>query len=83
MASKISAESFAKLLQSYNQENNFEILGPSECALKKIALNYRYQILLRGDSVGILQQAVSMVIYKYKPGANVYLEIDVDPTSLL
>lgn len=83
MASKISAESFGKHLETYNQNGDFEILGPSECALKKIALNYRYQILLRGDSITTLQKIVSMVMYNYKPAANVYIEIDIDPTNLL
>ena len=83
IASKTSAESFCKFLQSYNQDNKFEILGPSECALKKIALNYRYQILLRGDSLNILQKTVSMIMCNYKPAANVYIEIDIDPVSLL
>ncbi|MBR4012061.1 MAG: primosomal protein N', partial [Spirochaetaceae bacterium] len=83
IASKTSAESFAKFLQSYNQDNKFEILGPSECALKKIALNYRYQILLRGDSLNILQKTVSMIMCNYKTAANVYIEIDIDPVSLL
>ena len=54
-----------------------------QCALKKIALNYRYQILLRGDSLNILQKTVSMVMCNYKPAANVYIEIDIDPVSLL
>lgn len=83
MASKISAESFGKHLEAYNQNGDFEILGPSECALKKIALNYRYQILLRGDSITTLQKIVSMVMYNYKTAANVYIEIDIDPTNLL
>ena len=83
MASKTSAQSFGKHLETYNQNGDFEILGPSECALKKIALNYRYQILLRGDSITTLQKIVSMVMYNYKTAANVYIEIDIDPTNLL
>ena len=83
VASKTSAQSFAKHLEAYNQNGDFEILGPSECALKKIALNYRYQILLRGESINTLQKIVSMVMCNYKTASNVYIEIDIDPTSLL
>ena len=83
LASKTSADTFSKILQNYNQDNKFEILGPSECALKKIALNYRYQILLRGDSLNILQKTVATVMCNYKTAANVYIEIDIDPVSLL
>ena len=79
----IFLKSFGKHLEAYNQNGDFEILGPSECALKKIALNYRYQILLRGDSITTLQKIVSMVMYNYKTAANVYIEIDIDPTNLL
>ncbi len=63
--------------------NSFSILGPSECPLAKIALNYRWQILLRGSKLNLMQKAVSNLVYNFNLPKDVYLEIDVDPVSLL
>lgn len=60
-----------------------EILGPSECALSKVASNYRHQILLRGKSISILQRLASVLIYSFRAPQGVYIEADVDPVSLL
>lgn len=60
-----------------------EILGPSECALSKVAANYRHQILLRGNSIAILQRLASILIYSFRAPQGVYIETDVDPASLL
>lgn len=60
-----------------------EILGPSECPISKVAMNYRSQILLRGPKVQILQKLAASLLYNYTSPQKVYLEIDVDPTSLL
>ncbi len=60
-----------------------EILGPSECALSKVASNYRHQILLRGKSIAILQRLASVLIYSFRAPQGVYIEADIDPASLL
>ncbi len=59
-----------------------EILGPAECPIKKISKNYRYQILLRTNNFNVTHEAVEhlkQIVTKTK----VYMEIDVDPVSLL
>lgn len=60
-----------------------EILGPSECALSKVASNYRHQILLRGKSIAVLQRLASILIYSFRAPQGVFIETDVDPASLL
>lgn len=60
-----------------------EILGPSECPLAMIAANYRFQIVLRATSISIIHSAVQRFIHYYKSLSGVYLEVDVDPVSLL
>lgn len=60
-----------------------EILGPSECPLAKINSNYRNQILLRGPSATLLQKLAARLIYGYRAKEGVYIEVDVDPVSLL
>ncbi len=60
-----------------------DILGPSECPLAKIAANYRNHIILRGNSLLELQKTASIFLNTFKSSSNVYIEVDVDPVSLL
>jgi len=59
-----------------------EILGPAECPIKKISRNYRYQILIRTSNFNIAHEAISH-LKQVATNAKVYMEIDVDPVSLL
>ncbi len=65
------------------QNEDIDILGPSECPLAKIAANYRNQILLRASTILPLQRVCKSFLYNYKCLTNVYIEVDVDPVSLL
>ena len=60
-----------------------EILGPSECPLSKISQNYRFQLILRGEKIVPLQNAVRKLLFDYRHPQEVYIECDVDPVSLL
>jgi primosomal protein N' (replication factor Y) len=62
-----------------------EVLGPAECPLSLIAGNYRRQIIIRGSSMRLLHRAASqaLVLYEQKKSPKCYLEVDVDPVSLL
>ncbi len=60
-----------------------EILGPAECAISLISSNYRFQILLRGAKLGPLQKLCADFLFAYRPPLGVYIEVDVDPVSLL
>ena len=77
-----TAEEAANLLESLKIPG-IEILGPAECPLSKISSNFRFQILLRGEKIGPLQNAVHKLLYEYKHSQQVYIECDVDPVSLL
>ena len=76
-----SAAYAASFLQGNN--SNCEILGPAECALSLISLNYRYQVLLRGQYLTPLQKLCDYFLRSYKVPQGVYIEVDVDPVSLL
>ena len=60
-----------------------EILGPAECPLAVISGNYRTQVLVRTVSFGSSHRAVSRVVRETRPENGVYVELDVDPVSLL
>jgi primosomal protein N' (replication factor Y) len=61
------------------------MLGPAECPIGIIAGNYRRQIILRGAAMGTLHAAARTALERYEKGrdGSVYLEVDVDPVSLL
>jgi primosomal protein N' (replication factor Y) len=60
-------------------------LGPAECPLGIISNQHRMHLILRGDNMGTLHAAAGTILTEYEKGKDnkVYLEIDVDPVSLL
>jgi primosomal protein N' (replication factor Y) len=62
-----------------------DMLGPAECPIGIINGNHRRQLILRGAAMGVLHGAARIMLERYESGrdARVYLEIDVDPVSLL
>ena len=62
-----------------------DMLGPAECPIGTINGNHRRQIILRGKSMGTLHGAARVALEQYERGrdARVYVEVDVDPVSLL
>jgi primosomal protein N' (replication factor Y) len=62
-----------------------DMLGPAECPIGVINDNYRRQLILRSPSIGSLHGIATEMVNRYEKGkdAKVYLEIDVDPVSML
>jgi primosomal protein N' (replication factor Y) len=62
-----------------------DILGPAECPIGIIAGNHRRQLILRAAAMGPLHGAARIILDRYEKGkdSRVYLEVDVDPVSLL
>lgn len=75
------AERVYNSLALWNLEKT-EILGPAECPVKKISRNYRYQILIRTNNFNAAHEAIEH-LKKVANASGVYMEIDVDPVSLL
>ena len=64
-------------------QSGVDVLGPVECPLSMIAGNHRHHVLLRGERLGPVHAAARAVQRGWKKGMGVYLEVDVDPVSLL
>jgi len=62
-----------------------EMLGPAECPIGMINHNNRKHLMLRCSSMGIIHNTARQVIplYEKNKDAKTYLEIDVDPVSML
>ncbi len=78
-----AAEQAARLISSLSDPGAVHILGPAECPIEKIAANYRHQILLRSQRIVPLRSAVARFLAAHKNQNGVYIEVDVDPISLL
>ena len=79
---QMTSEDAANLIENLKIPG-VEILGPSECPLSKISQNYRFQLILRGEKIAPLQNAVRKLLFDYRHPQEVYIECDVDPVSLL
>ncbi|MDR1248262.1 MAG: primosomal protein N' [Treponema sp.] len=62
-----------------------DILGPAECPIGVMNGNHRRQLILRGKTMGTLHNAAKIMLDNYEQGrdSRAYLEVDVDPVSLL
>ena len=62
-----------------------DMLGPAECPISIIAGNHRRHLILRSPSMGSLHATARHLIALYEKGrdAKVYIEVDVDPVSVL
>jgi len=62
-----------------------DILGPAECPIGVINDNHRKQLILRSTSMGEIHAAARELVTLYEKGkdAKAYLEVDVDPVSML
>ncbi|MCL2806358.1 MAG: primosomal protein N' [Treponema sp.] len=62
-----------------------DMLGPAECPIGVINTNYRKQLILRSASMGAIHAASEEALLHYEKGkdAKTYLEVDVDPVSML
>lgn len=81
LAYEISNEAADILLK--NIPRGVEIIGPAECPIEKLNSSWRYQILLKGNSILPLQAAARKLLFEYSHNQNAYVEYDVDPVSLL
>ena len=81
-AAEQASDSAFEILNSCREEG-CSILGPCECPISMGAGNYRYQILLRGTKISPLQKMAAKLVKGYTAPAHVYIEVDVDPVSLL
>ena len=72
-----------KKISSTITEEKIEIFGPSPCPLEKIKKNFRWHIILRANKANLLKYIVNKLREEQKISNKTYMEIDVDPISML
>ena len=60
-----------------------ELLGPAECPLAVISGNHRQQVILRSPRFRPLHRLAREALAGFACPSSVYVEVDVDPLSLL
>ncbi len=60
-----------------------EILGPAPAPLTKINNNFRWQLILKGTRMKSLQSTACLAQEAFANEKSLYLEIDVDPLSMM
>jgi len=60
-----------------------EILGPAPAPLSKLNNNFRWQMILKGKEISPLQTLGRIAQTYFKKSGSVYLELDVDPVSMM
>ena len=60
-----------------------DLLGPSSCPVERIAGNWRSQVILRSGEIKPLVFLLSYVKRHLSLPSGTYLEVDVDPLSLM
>ncbi len=73
---------FADRFRKYSK-SEIELLGPVECPISVIAGNYRYHIVFRSNDFLKMHNIVSKNVNSFNSKKDIYLEVDVDPVSLL
>jgi len=84
----IRAEAAIKRLASLAKQilpPNTDMLGPAECPIGVINDNFRKHLILRSPSMNILHPAAKQLLARYEKGkdSKAYLEVDIDPVSML
>ncbi len=79
-----SACDFKKLFfREKEPSGSSTVLGPAECPLSVIAGSFRYHIIFQSGSFSELHKQVRNILETYTPPSGVYVEVDVDPLSML
>ena len=63
-----------------------EILGPVSCPLEKLKNNYRYHIIIKSNNIKEINKDMGIIKSFHKTSIYlrfIYLEIDIDPISLV
>ncbi|MFA5699184.1 MAG: primosomal protein N' [Sphaerochaeta sp.] len=76
-------ETLRSIFEQLRTKDGPALLVASECPIEKIASNWRFHLLISGQSASQTHHLVSTALQAYTPPSSIYLEIDIDPLSLM
>jgi len=87
---KIYAETVAEILKDLLEKEgplgvSIQVLGPAEAPIQKISSKFRWQILVKSPSAGLVNRLVKATLEhpQAKPKSGMSLSVDVDPYFLM
>lgn len=74
-----------KLVLKNNSKNKFriEVIGPSAAPFEKIDENFRFHLIIKSNNTKFLLFLGNQVLHEFPNKNKCYVEIDLDPVSLL
>lgn len=72
-----------KLQDKCKMQEKIKVSNYSECPLFMVSRNFRYHLLLRHKDIKILQEIIKKLVENLALPQKVFLEIDVDPVSIM
>ena len=63
--------------------DDIEIFSPSPCLVERKAQYFRYHVLLRSVNAALLLRFAHLLLDSFKVPSSVYIEIDMDPMTLM
>lgn len=72
-----------KIINESFDRDQLIILGPVEAPFLKLQMNYRYHLILKGDSTETISSVVQYLKKNLKLSSRIRYSIDIDPLSLL
>ena len=83
---RIASEALWEMAAAMEENGGYddiEIFSPSPCIIERKAQYYRYHVLLRSGTASLLLRFAHALFSSYKVPSSVYMEIDMDPVSLM
>jgi len=79
---KLELAPIQDLVQGMVNENLL-VLGPSPAPFTRISNYFRYHLILKGSSAGVIKNAVCKLTQNLKLPSAIRVQIDIDPASLM
>jgi primosomal protein N' (replication factor Y) len=68
---------------TYKSRNDLSILGPAPCMISKLKKYYRWNIIVKTKSHKLLNEFFEELSTKFSTQKGNYIEIDIDPISMI
>lgn len=78
-----TSDLYSQMLKRSGAGDKIIVAGPAPAPLERLEGKYRYHIILKSVTTSDLAAVLGYMLKKFKPPADVKVEIDVDPVSMM
>lgn len=80
---RAAAETLAEALRAVPSDTRVEILGPSPCAVARIAGHHRFEVLVLAPTARLVQDSLGALRRRGLLKSDAHTAVDVDPVALM